>query len=118
MADLRYYPGMTGKEIKLSDERHDTLLVADPKTRTARPPFYKVMLLNDDYTPMDFVVLILKQVFHKLHDDAINIMLEVHQRGAGICGIFTRDVAETKVDQVVAIARKSEHPLQCVMEKE
>ncbi len=109
---------MSKNEIKLSGEKHETLLVAEPKTRTARPPFYKVLLLNDDYTPMDFVVLVLKQVFHKLHDDAIQVMLEVHNSGAGICGIFTRDVAETKVDQVVAIARKSEHPLQCVMEKE
>jgi ATP-dependent Clp protease adaptor protein ClpS len=109
---------MAGNEIKLSNEKHETVLVADPKTRTARPPFYKVLLLNDDFTPMDFVVAVLKQVFHKMHEDAIRIMLEVHQSGAGTCGVFTRDVAETKVDQVVAIARKSEHPLQCVMEKE
>lgn len=115
---MRYDPHMAGKEIKLADEKNDGLMLAEPQTRTARPPFYKVLLLNDDFTPMDFVVLILKQVFHKLHEDAINIMLEVHNKGAGICGIFTRDVAETKVDQVVAIARKNEHPLQCVMEKE
>ena len=109
---------MTGKEIKLSDDKHEAVLVVEPKTRTAKPPFYKVLLLNDDYTPMDFVVLILKQVFHKPHEDAIRTMLEVHSAGAGTCGIFTRDVAETKVDQVVAIARRNEHPLQCVMEKE
>jgi ATP-dependent Clp protease adaptor protein ClpS len=109
---------MTGKEIKLSEERHGSVLVAEPKSRTARPPFYKVLLLNDDFTPMDFVVLILKQVFNKPHEDAIRIMLEVHSSGAGTCGVFTRDVAETKVDQVVAMARKNEHPLQCVMEKE
>jgi ATP-dependent Clp protease adaptor protein ClpS len=115
---MRYYLTMTGKDIKLANEKNDGLLLAEPKTRTARPPFYKVLLLNDDFTPMDFVVLILKQVFHKLHEDAINIMLEVHHKGAGTCGVFTRDVAETKVDQVVAIARKNEHPLQCVMEKE
>ena len=109
---------MSGNEIRLSDEKHDTLVVAEPKVHTARPPFYKVLLLNDDYTPMDFVVLILKQIFHKPPEDAIRIMLEVHNRGAGTCGIFTRDVAETKVDQVVAVARRNEHPLQCVMEKE
>jgi ATP-dependent Clp protease adaptor protein ClpS len=109
---------MAGKEITLSGEKHETVLVAEPKTRTARPPFYKVLLLNDDFTPMDFVVLILKQVFHKPHEDSIRIMLEVHNSGAGTCGVFTRDVAETKVDQVVAIARRNEHPLQCVMEKE
>jgi len=111
---------MAQDEHKGSGEKHDAVLVAEPKTRTAtaRPPFYKVMLLNDDYTPMDFVVLILKSVFHKEHADAIHIMLEVHNRGAGTCGVFTRDVAETKVEQAVLIARKHEHPLQCVMEKE
>ncbi len=113
---------MARNEIKASDAnvKQDGVLVVEKKTRTAtaRPPFYKVVLLNDDYTPMDFVVFILKQVFHKQHADAIRIMLEVHNRGAGECGTFTRDVAETKVEQVVAAARKNEHPLQCVMEKE
>jgi ATP-dependent Clp protease adaptor protein ClpS len=110
---------MAGNDIiKASDDKNDILLVVEPKTRTARPPFYKVLLVNDDFTPMDFVVLILKQIFHKEHEDAIRIMLEVHQAGTGTCGVFTRDVAETKVDQVTAISRKNEHPLQCVMEKE
>jgi ATP-dependent Clp protease adaptor protein ClpS len=111
---------MSGNEIKLADEKHDSVVIAErePRTKTARPPFYKVLLLNDDYTPMDFVVLVLKHVFRKEHGDAIRIMLEVHQAGSGVCGIFTRDVAETKVEQVVAYARKEEHPLQCVMEKE
>ena len=111
---------MVRNEIKATNEKSDAVLVVEPETRakTARPPFYKVLLLNDDYTPMDFVVFILKEVFHKAHPDAIHIMLEVHNRGAGTCGVFTRDVAETKVEQVVACARKSEHPLQCVMEKE
>lgn len=109
---------MSGHEIKASSEKHETLLVTAPRTRTQRPPFYKVLLLNDDFTPMDFVVLILKQVFHKAHEDAIHIMLEVHNKGAGTCGVFTRDVAETKIELVSTIARKNEHPLQCVMEKE
>ncbi len=111
---------MTENPLKISGDKSDTVLVVEPKTKTktARPPFYKVMLLNDDYTPMDFVVFILKQVFHKRHEEAIQIMLEVHNRGSGTCGVFTRDVAETKVEQVVALARKNEHPLQCVMEKE
>ena len=111
---------MSKNEIKLTREKpgQEAVLVVEPKTRTARPPFYKVMLLNDDFTPMDFVVQILKQVFHKDHNDAIRVMLEVHNNGAGICGVFTRDVAETKVDQVVTVSRKNEHPLQCVMEKE
>ena len=88
------------------------------RAKVARPPLYKVMLLNDDYTPMDFVVTVLKQFFHKKHEDAIRIMLEVHNKGAGLCGIYTRDVAETKTEQVIINARKNEHPLQCVMEKE
>jgi len=115
---MGYYCAMSENPIKVSNEKHETVLVAEPKTRTARPPFYKVLLLNDDYTPMDFVVLVLKQVFHKPHEDAMRIMLDVHTHGSGTCGVFTRDVAETKVDLVVAIARKNEHPLQCVMEKE
>ncbi len=94
------------------------VLVAEPKTKTKRPPFYRVLLLNDDYTPMDFVVFVLKDVFHKPHEDAIRTMLEVHHQGAGICGVFTRDVAETKVDQVVRLARQNEHPLQCVMQQD
>lgn len=111
---------MTIKMTKSEEEKHDGLLVLEPKThaKTARPPLYKVMLLNDDYTPMDFVVLILKQFFHKEHEDAINITLEVHNRGSGVCGTYTRDVAETKIEQVTATARQNEHPLQCVMEKE
>jgi ATP-dependent Clp protease adaptor protein ClpS len=111
---------MSDNDTKGSGEKHEGAVLVQEKTRTAtaRPPFYKVMLLNDDYTPMDFVVFVLKQVFHKGHNDAIRIMLEVHNRGSGTCGVYTRDVAETKVEQVVAAARKNEHPLQCVMEKD
>lgn len=111
---------MTTKTIKSEQEKHDGLLVLEPKTgvKTARPPLYKVMLLNDDYTPMDFVVLVLKQFFHKGHEDAISIMLDIHNQGSGICGTYTRDVAETKIEQVISAARQNEHPLQCVMEKE
>lgn len=99
-------------------ERREGVLVAEPKTKTKRPPFFKVILLNDDYTPMDFVVYVLKDIFRKPHEDAIRIMLEIHQRGAGVCGVFTRDVAETKAEQVVLIARKNEYPLQCVVERD
>lgn len=111
---------MSTQIIKPTQSKPDHLVVMEPKTRikTARPPLYKVVLLNDDYTPMDFVVLILKELFHKGHEDAINIMLEVHNQGAGTCGTYTRDVAETKLEQVMAAARQNEHPLQCVMEKE
>lgn len=98
--------------------RHDGLLLAEPRSKTKRPPYFKVVLLNDDYTPMDFVVFLLKDVFHKDHDAAISTMLEIHHSGAGICGIYTRDVAETKAELVATLARRSEYPLQCRVEKE
>ena len=94
------------------------VMLAEPKTKTKRPPMYKVILLNDDYTPMDFVVSVLEQIFRRSHEEALQIMLEVHQKGSGLAGVYTRDVAETKVEQVIGLARKNEHPLQCVMEKE
>ena len=98
------------------EEKHQQLLIAEPKVRTQIPPFFTVVLLNDDYTPMEFVVHVLKSFFHKADEEAFGIMLEVHQRGAGICGVFTRDVAETKAELVVAYARKHDHPLQCMVE--
>jgi ATP-dependent Clp protease adaptor protein ClpS len=90
------------------------------KTRpaTKKPAMYKVFLLNDDYTPMEFVVQVLEVFFNKTHEDAMRIMLEVHQSGLGLCGIFTFEIAETKVAQVLAAARQSQHPLQCTMEKD
>ncbi len=98
--------------------RHDDLLLAEPEAKTNWPPFFKVLLLNDDFTPMDFVVFILKDIFHKNHADAVSTMLDVHHNGAGICGIYTRDVAETKVELVLTLARRNEYPLQCRVEKE
>ncbi len=89
-----------------------------PVTKTKRPSNYKVLLLNDDYTPMEFVVYVLEQYFNKSLEDATRIMLNVHQSGVGVCGIFTYEVAETKVALVADLARRNEHPLQCVMEKE
>ncbi|MFZ4542283.1 MAG: ATP-dependent Clp protease adapter ClpS [Rickettsiales bacterium] len=94
------------------------LMVAEPKVKTKRPPMIKVILLNDDFTPMDFVVMVLEQIFRKPHSDALNVMLEVHQKGAGLAGIYTRDVAETKVDQVIEYARINDYPLQCTLEPE
>lgn len=94
------------------------LLVAEPLVKTKRPPMYKVILLNDDYTPMDFVVMVLEQIFRIPHAQALNVMLEVHQKGAGLAGIYTRDVAETKVDQVIEYARINDYPLQCTLEQE
>ena len=98
--------------------RQDGLLLVEPKVKTKRPPYFKVVLLNDDYTPMDFVVFLLKDVFHKDHEGAISTMLEIHHSGAGVCGVYTRDVAETKAELVLTLARRSEYPLQCRVEKE
>jgi len=88
------------------------------KTRTQRPPMFKVMLLNDDYTPMEFVVELLKSVFHKPHAEATRIMLFVHQNGMGVAGVYPFEVAETKVRTVEELSRQAEYPLKCVMEKE
>lgn len=88
------------------------------RPRTKRPNLYRVLLLNDDYTPMEFVVLVLQDVFNKSREDAMRIMLHVHQKGVGECGIYPYEVAETKVTRVMDIARKNQHPLQCVMEKQ
>ena len=88
------------------------------RTRTAKPALYKVLLLNDDYTPMEFVVLTLQRFFKMTIEDATRVMLLVHQSGVGMCGIFTYEVAETKVSQVIDFAREHQHPLQCTMEKD
>lgn len=99
------------------DNRSGTAIIAKAKPRTKRPNLYRVLLLNDDYTPMDFVVHVLERFFNKSREDATQIMLHVHQNGVGECGVFTYEVAETKVTQVMDFARKHQHPLQCVMEK-
>ena len=96
----------------------DLNLATKTRIRTAKPSMYRVLLLNDDYTPMEFVVLILERFFHKNREQATRIMLHVHQKGVGVCGIYTYEVAETKVAQVMDLARRNEHPLQCTMEKE
>ena len=88
------------------------------RTKTAKPALYKVLMLNDDYTPMEFVVLTLQRYFKMTIEEATQVMLHVHQRGVGICGIFTYEVAETKVNQVIDFAREHNHPLQCTMEKD
>src|SRR4026208_1944592 len=88
------------------------------KPKTQKPSLYRVLLLNDDYTPMEFVVYVLERFFNKSREEATTIMLHVHQNGVGVCGIFTYEVAETKVAQVLDLARRQEHPLQCTMEKE
>lgn len=96
----------------------ETGLAVKSKTEPQKPSLYKVLLLNDDYTPMEFVVHILQRFFRMGLEDATNVMLQVHQRGVGVCGVFTYEVAETKVTQVMDFARQHQHPLQCTMEKE
>jgi len=94
-----------------------TLVVTRPKPKTKRPNMYRVLLLNDDYTPMEFVVHVLERFFQKSREEATRVMLHVHHHGVGECGVYTYEVAETKVTQVMDFARKHQHPLQCVMEK-
>jgi ATP-dependent Clp protease adaptor protein ClpS len=98
-------------------QREDTVLEAK-KSRTKPPPMFKVLLLNDDYTPMEFVVHVLQQFFSKSAEEATRIMLHVHQKGVGVCGVYTFEIAETKVTQVMDFAKKHQQPLQCTMEKE
>ncbi len=94
-----------------------TAVITKTKTQTKKPSLYRVLLLNDDYTPMEFVVHVLERFFNKDRESATRIMLHVHHHGIGECGVFTYEVAETKVTQVMDFARKHQHPLQCVMEK-
>ncbi len=94
----------------------DTLTLEN--TKISKPSLYKVLLHNDDYTPMDFVVMILETIFHKKQEDAVSIMLNVHQKGRGICGVYTYEVAESKSQQVVESAKQNDYPLQCSMEPE
>ena len=95
----------------------DTDVATKTKTVTKKPNLYRVLMLNDDYTPMEFVVHVVMRFFQKNHDEAHQIMLHVHQNGVGECGVFTYEIAETKVALVMDFARKHQHPLQCVMEK-
>lgn len=96
----------------------DAGILTKTKTKTQRPPMYKVLLLNDDYTPMEFVVHVLERFFGLSHAQAFDIMLAVHKKGLAVVGVFSFEVAETKVAQVMDFARRHQHPLQCTMEKE
>jgi len=111
-------PSGTGGNGPTSPGHHGDLMVAEPKTQTKRPPMFKVLLLNDDYTPMDFVVSVLEQIFHRPHQEALELMLQIHNKGAATAGIYTRDVAETKADQVIEYARMNDYPLQCTLEQD
>lgn len=98
--------------------RADGDLATKTRAKTQKPAMYKVVMLNDDYTPMEFVVMVLQEFFRKSRDEATQIMLHVHQRGVGVCGVYTYEVAETKATQVMELARKNQHPLQLQIEKE
>jgi len=100
------------------DDGTDIGTVTQTRVRTKKPSLYRVLLLNDDYTPMEFVVFVLERFFNRSREQATRIMLHVHQKGVGLCGVYTYEVAETKVAQVLDLAQRHEHPLQCVMEKE
>ncbi|MGX9355193.1 ATP-dependent Clp protease adapter ClpS [Roseobacteraceae bacterium S113] len=100
------------------DQDGDTGVVLETRAKTKRPPLYKVMLLNDDYTPMEFVVHVLERFFGLTHAQSFEIMLTVHKKGVAVVGVFTHEIAETKVGQVMDFARRHQHPLQCTMEKE
>ena len=100
-----------------TDDGFETGVVTRTRPKTKKPSQYKVLLLNDDYTPMEFVVEVLQRYFSMGIEDATRVMLQVHQKGVGICGIFTYEVAETKVAQVIDFARENQHPLQATLEK-
>ena len=100
------------------ERRPEVGVATRARPRTKKPSMYKVLLLNDDYTPMEFVVEVIERFFRKSRQDATRIMLHVHQRGVGVCGVYSYEVAESKVTQVMDFARKNEHPLQCTLEKD
>ncbi|MEO0752441.1 MAG: ATP-dependent Clp protease adapter ClpS [Pseudomonadota bacterium] len=100
------------------DNDGDASVIVETRPKTKRPPLYKVMLLNDDYTPMEFVVAVLERFFGMTHAEAFEIMLTVHKKGVAVVGVFSHEIAETKVSQVMDFSRRHQHPLQCTMEKE
>ena len=108
--------GHNGKE-GVDQESFESGVATKTLPKVKRPAFYRVLLLNDDYTPMDFVVFVLQKFFRKNREDATRIMLNVHHTGVGECGVYSYEVAETKVAQVMDCARENQHPIQCVMER-
>ena len=112
---------MITRPFHMSDDPDDigeSNLAVKPRSKSKRPPLYKVMILNDDYTPMEFVVHVLERFFGMSSSQAFEIMLTVHKKGLAVVGVFSHEIAETKVTQVMDFARRHEHPLQCTMEKE
>jgi ATP-dependent Clp protease adaptor protein ClpS len=108
----------SGQDDNLGDDGPQTGLVLKTRPKTKKPAMYKVLLMNDDYTPMDFVVQVLEKFFSKTREEAMRVMMHVHQKGVGLCGVYTFEVAETKVMQVMDFAQRNQHPLQCTLEKE
>jgi ATP-dependent Clp protease adaptor protein ClpS len=115
---IRAMAGKKGPGRDGGGDDNRTGLATKTRPKTKKPSLYKVLLLNDDYTPMEFVIHVLEKYFSKGREDATRIMLHVHQKGVGICGVFPYEVAETKVTQVMDFSRQNGHPLQCTMEKE
>ena len=124
---IEFLPTMNDRRPSMNEEDDDgvdgggqpgTGVVTRTKPKTKKPSMSKVLRLNDDYTPMEFVVYCLERFFHKSREEATRIMLHVHQRGIGICGVYSYEVAETKVTQVMDFARQNQHPLQCTLEKD
>lgn len=101
----------------MHEDSRSGVVTEKTSSRVKPPPMFKVLLLNDDFTPMDFVILVLQKFFAMSREQATQIMLKVHNEGRGLCGLYPRDIAATKVEQVVAFARRNQHPLVCVMEK-
>ena len=101
----------------MGSKRQVTPVLDAIESKLKPPPMFKVVLLNDDFTPMDFVIIVLQRFFSMTREQATQIMLQVHNEGAGVCGVFSRDIAQTKVEQVGTFARQHQHPLQCVMEE-
>ena len=99
------------------NHNEEGLKLKSEKVKPKLPGMYKVIILNDDFTPMEFVALIIQKVFNKTRDDATRVMLQIHTEGIGICGIYPFEIAETKMNQVLNLAKESQHPLQCIIEK-
>ena len=111
-------PPQTPDRVNHNDDSGGTILAERAKPKVKKPPLYKVLLLNDDYTPMEFVVYLLRRFFGMSTEKAEQVMIHIHTRGLGVCGVFPREIAETKVRQTLELAQQNQHPLQCTMERE
>ena len=117
-SEIKMEKGMANKDDDINNDFSDTSVLVKKRSKLKKPPLYKVLLLNDDFTPMEFVVHVLEKFFAIGHEKAVQIMLTVHKKGIAVVGVYSHDIAETKVTQVMDYSRKNQHPLQCTMEKE